>query len=355
MNTRQCTVVGVMAGTSADGADVAVMRIERGAGTRWRWELLEHRHRAYPKELRRKVLAVQSAQELAQLDFALGRFFGRAARGVKADIVACHGQTVFHQGRKATLQLGNAAVISAQVGLPLVSDFRSADIAAGGEGAPLVPWADWHLFGDPRRPRIALNLGGIANLTFLSRDGIRGWDTGPGNMLLDALAQKLSNGRQRYDRNGVMALHGSVDLSLLARWLRHPYYRKRPPKSAGREQFGSLPPGRAQGADLMATLVALTARTVADGVRQAGAEFAACEIIAAGGGTKNRALMLALQRLLPKHVWRRPEEFGVPAQAREAMAFALLGAAHAWRVPANLPAVTGARRAVVLGSFTPAV
>lgn len=352
MNRGQCIVAGVMAGTSADGADVAVVSVQRGPG-RWKWELREVRHRAYSTGLRLRILGATTAEEAATLDFELGRFFGRAVQGLGADVIACHGQTVFHQGRAATLQLGNPAVIAAAARLAVVSDFRSADIAAGGEGAPLVPWADWHLFGDLRKPRIALNLGGIANLTFLSSAGVTGFDTGPGNMLLDALAQQLSHGRNGYDRNGVIASRGRVVPSLLQGWLRHPYLLRKPPKSAGREQFGELPKGEASGPDLMATLVELTARTIADGVKQAGPGFAGCEMVAAGGGTKNQALMRALRRLLPGHVWRRPEEFGVPSQAREAMAFALLGAAHLWRVPANLPAVTGARRAVVLGSFTP--
>lgn len=350
-----------MSGTSADGLDVAVMAIGPG----WRWRLEAFRHFGYPPRQRAAMLAAASdrapASALAALHVDLGRRIGHAVRGLgPLDAIASHGQTVFHQGRRATLQLGDPATIAAVSGVAVISDFRAADIAQGGEGAPLVPWADAKLFAHPRRPRWVLNLGGIANLTFLPArgraEGIRGWDTGPGNMALDALMQQISHGRQAYDRQGAYAKSGRVRPILLDALLRHPYFRRRPPKSCGREQFGAayvealrrrrphLPPQ-----DLMATLVALTASTVALGLRAC-----AAEVIVAGGGSRNRALMAALTAAAPQCRLLRSDDLGVPSQAREAMAFALLGAAHLRGVPANLPAVTGARRPVVLGSFTPA-
>ncbi len=360
---RAVRIAGVMSGTSADGVDVAVMRIRPG----WRWTLEATHHAAYDRAERQAILAAASDQaetsEIAELHVALGRRIGRAVRSAcdpgSLDAVASHGQTVFHAGREATLQLGDAATIAALTGAAVVSDFRAADIAQGGEGAPLVPWADAKLFAHPTRPRVALNLGGIANLTFLPAggepEGVRGLDTGPGNMALDALMQQISDGRQAYDKNGAYAAQGRLYLKLLTVLLQHPFLRRQPPKSCGREQFGATYVAgilrrfpRVDRHDVMATLVALTARSVAQHLPQE-----PIEVIAAGGGTRNRALMAALAAAAPRARFLRSEQFGVPSQFREAMAFALLGAAHLRGVPANLPAVTGARRAVVLGSLTP--
>ncbi|HET9785301.1 MAG TPA: anhydro-N-acetylmuramic acid kinase, partial [Terriglobales bacterium] len=265
------------------------------------------------------------------------------------------------QGRRATLQIGDAATIAATTGCAVISDFRAADVAQGGEGAPLVPWADWRMFGDRREWRVALNLGGIANLTFLppgrTAGGVWGFDSGPGNMACDTLMQQVSDGRQSYDRNGVMARSGKPDAAVLRALLQDHYFRRRAPKSCGREQFGAVyvaelqrrwPKLRAE--DLMATLVELTATTVARGLRQA----PPCTVIVAGGGWRNRALREALQRHAAGYSFAPSDDYGVPAQAREAMAFALLGAAHLRREPANLPRVTGARKGVLLGSLTPA-
>ncbi|MGH9486812.1 MAG: anhydro-N-acetylmuramic acid kinase [Terriglobales bacterium] len=358
-------IAGVMAGTSADGVDVAVMRI----GPDWRWRLESLRHTGYTRTLRSAILAAAAGQggaaELARLHAALGRRIGAAVRAAwpeaGLDAIASHGQTVFHQGRHATLQLGDPASIAALSGVAVISDFRAADIAQGGEGAPLVPWADNWLFGHRRRYRVVLNLGGIANLTLLpaGRDAarIRGWDTGPANMALDALMEQISRGRQACDRGGAFAARGSVNPRLLASLLRHPFFRRPAPKSCGREQFGVqfvrallARWGQLRPQDIAATLVALTATTVARALPRE-----ACEVIVAGGGVRNRTLMRALAgaAAAPAGGWLRSDALGVPAQGREAMAFALLGAAHLRGIPSNLPAVTGARRAVVLGSFTP--
>ncbi|HUX68474.1 MAG TPA: anhydro-N-acetylmuramic acid kinase [Terriglobales bacterium] len=372
---RERVVAGVMSGTSADGLDVALVRI---AAPGWGWQLLGFHHARYAARDRRAILAVAEGKatvaELARLDVWLGRRIGEAVLEAarlaglcpaRPDVIASHGQTVFHQGRVATLQVGDAATIAAVAGVPVVSDFRSADIAAGGEGAPLVPWADWRLLTHRRRYRVALNLGGIANLTLLPPRAqpaqVLGFDTGPGNMALDACMQQFSGGRRPFDAWGGLASSGRANAALLRRLLRHPFFRRRPPKSAGREQFGAAyvaevvgQAPRLAGADVMATLVALTAETVAAGLRGAGPEALAGEVIVSGGGVHNRALMAALQAAAPGCRWLTSDQVGVPAQAKEAIAFALLGEAHLRGEPGNLPSVTGAARAVVLGSFTPA-
>ncbi|HXR96865.1 MAG TPA: anhydro-N-acetylmuramic acid kinase [Terriglobales bacterium] len=352
-------VAGVMSGTSADGVDVAVVDI----GRTYRTRLLATRHTAYTARERSAVLDACSSRsspaEIARLDVALGRRIAAAviaARGSQPlDIIACHGQTVFHHGRVATLQLGDAATIAARTGVAVVSDFRSADIAQGGEGAPLVPFADYQWFRHRRRYRVCLNLGGIANLTLIppaaKLGDVTGFDTGPGNMALDGLMARITKGRKRYDAAGGLAAKGTVNRKLLGRLLAHPFIRRRPPKSAGREQFGEaflaalpdLPPP-----DLMATLVAFTAQSVARSLP------ASADVIVSGGGVHNRTLMEALRQAAPHCAWRTSGGFGVPTQAKEAMAFAVLGAAHLRRHPANLPRVTGARRAVILGAYTPA-
>lgn len=365
-------VAGVMSGTSADGMDVALVEV----GTRWRWKLAGYWHRAYAPAERHALLGLAAGggtpAEAVRWHARLGQEIGHAVAAACRELdfplrrlaaVASHGQTIYHEGRVASLQIGDPARIAAVTGVPVISDFRAADIAAGGEGAPLVPWADRILFASPGVYRVALNLGGISNLTLLAPRGKTiAFDTGPGNMACDALMSSLSGGRQGVDRNGKLAAQGRVDEAVLTELLRHPYFRRRPPKSCGREQFGAAFVDEIRrrhpevgGADLMATLVELTARTVTKGIALGGKAALAADVIVAGGGSKNSAMMRALATNAPGCRWRRSEEFGVPSQAREAMAFALLGEAHLRGVPANLPSATGAARAVVLGSYTPAL
>lgn len=363
-------VAGVMSGSSADGVDVALVRI----GPRWQWELIGFEHTPFLPRDRAAILRVAAGEatlaELARLDVWLGRRIGEAVlgavraagRGARPELIACHGQTVYHQGRVATLQVGDAATVANLTGVAVVSDFRSADIAAGGEGAPLVPWVDWRLFTHRHRYRAVLNLGGIANLTLLPPGAraaeVMGFDTGPANMALDAFMAMASGGRLGYDRDGRLARQGKVNRRWLTHLLAHRYFVRHPPKSAGREQFGAdfvrqalRHAPRLRQADGMATLVALTAETVAQGLRRAGRT--GVEVIVSGGGTENQALMESLTRAAPGCTWLRPEQFGIPSQAKEALAFAFLGEAHHRGVAANLPQVTGADRAVVLGSYTP--
>jgi anhydro-N-acetylmuramic acid kinase len=340
--------VGLMSGTSADGVSAAVCRVER------RLELLAHRTFAYPRALRARVLRAWEMRtpEISELNVDLGKFFARAAvkiigRG-KAEVIGSHGQTVWHAPGRHTLQLGEGAEIAAATGVPVVCDFRPADIAAGGQGAPLTPYFDRFVFGD--RPAITLNLGGIANVTVLGKK-LLGFDTGPGNCLIDE-AMKVGYGRD-YDAGGRVARSGRIDRRLLDR-LDHPWLRRAPPKSTGRElwsrEFLLDRIGRARPADVVATVTFFTAQTIADAV----ARFVKREIqevIVSGGGLFNRTLLRHLDWLLWPAAVRPITVFGYPALAKEPAAFALLAARTIRGRPSNIPSVTGARRPAVLGKI----
>jgi anhydro-N-acetylmuramic acid kinase len=294
------------------------------------------------------------------------------------ELIGCHGQTLYHQGNAApflgkkiaaTWQTGEAAVIAARVGAPVVSDFRPADMAAGGKGAPLVPFLDYLVYRHPRRGRVLQNLGGIANLTAIPvgarPEQVVAFDTGPGNMVIDAVIERLSG--KSYDRNGRVAARGKVLEAVLASLLRRPFFRQPPPKSAGREQFGRefvaeflRRCGRAKKEDVVATATALTARSIAMALRgivlatetQRNRGFH--EYVVSGGGSRNRALMRMLRQeaaALGLRL-RRPEEFRIPSEAKEAVAFALLAYQTWQRQPANIPSATGAGRAAVLGKVS---
>jgi anhydro-N-acetylmuramic acid kinase len=345
--------VGMMSGTSADGVSVAAIRVGRPL------KFLAYRTFAYPKDLRDRVLRARELRtpELSALHGELGRFFAACAKRFigrgRADVIGSHGQTVWHEPGHHTLQLGEAAHIAEATGVPTVCDFRPADIAAGGQGAPLVPYFDRYVFGV--RQAATLNLGGIANLTVLSKRPL-GFDTGPGNCLIDE-AMRLAFGRP-FDRDGRVAASGRIDRTLLAR-LDHPYFRRPPPKSTGRELFSrdfllercgrEL---RRRPADLLATLTFFTARTVAEAI----ARFVKTplqEVIVSGGGLLNRTLMKQLEWTLWPAVPRPVTVYGIPPLAKEPAAFALLAAETLRGRAGNLPSVTGARRAVVLGKILP--
>ena len=349
-------VAGVMSGTSLDGIDVAVVEIHGR-----RVSTIGSQSTPYPEEVRGALLAVSNATahtgEISRLNFLLGELYARAIlracrRYGPVDLIGCHGQTIYHQGGASTLQIGEAAVIAERTGVPVVSDFRTRDIAAGGQGAPLVPFADCLLFGSARRTRVALNIGGIANITVIPA-GIA-FDTGPGNMVMDALTREHTGGRQNCDRNGRIAAQGNVNRPLLDRLLADPYYRRKPPKSAGREQFGAEFVARLKQtglplADLIATATVLTAATIA----MAAAPYQAGELIVAGGGAHNPQILGHLAAFLPGVAIALSSDYGVDVDAKEAIAFAVL-AYQTWRHKAsNLPSATGARRAVILGKITP--
>ncbi|WP_285100586.1 anhydro-N-acetylmuramic acid kinase [Promicromonospora sp. MEB111] len=361
-------VVGLMSGTSHDGVDAAACDL-RLTGDTLTLTPLGHLSAPYPEELRSSLVAAlppaaSSAEAVCRLDTGIGQAFADvAARAVaelcdgRADLVVSHGQTLFHWAPaggavRGTLQIGEPAWIAEATGLPVVSGLRTRDVAAGGQGAPLVGLFDalW-LAGRPGA--VALNLGGIANVTVLSEATQVAFDTGPACALLDAATRHVTGGRLAFDADGALAARGRVLPSLLERLLDEPYYARPAPKSTGKELFhlsyllDRVGPTEPTAEDLLATLVALTARTVADVVRHT-----ATEVVASGGGTRNPVLMAALRSELPGVAVRTSDELGVPSQAKEALAFAVLGW-HTWHgLPGVLPGATGARHASVLGSVT---
>lgn len=390
---RSMVVAGVMSGTSADGVDVAVCRIGPGErkGAAPRVEVIGYQSFPYPKALREAVLAAMDAKrtstaELARLSWRLGEVYaGCVAEMLKelkvsADLVGCHGQTVYHQAVatkyvgapvRCTWQMGEAALIAERLRVPVVSDFRPADMAAGGEGAPLVPMLDYSLFSDASKNRVLLNLGGIANVSVLpagrGQEKVLAFDTGPANMVVDALMQRLFG--KRFDLDGKTARRGKVLAGVMERVMRDVYFSALPPKSCGREEFGAAFVarfmrlcGKAKAEDVIATATALTAESIVEAYRRfcwphmgQNAPLAeATELIAAGGGAKNFTLMRMLaERLEPLGVtMRRMEELGIASEAKEAVAFALLAWLTWHKLPGNVPSATGASRAVVLGKVS---
>jgi len=357
-------VAGVMSGTSLDGIDVAIVDIVRG-----RVRTVGFTSTAYPARIREELLRWYrepvEIERVSRLNFELGELYARAVadavgRHGAVELIGCHGQTVYHSGGRHTLQLGESAVLAERTGVPVVANFRARDIAAGGQGAPLVPLVDYLLFRHPRRTRVALNIGGIANIAVIPAgakpEQVVAFDTGPGNMAIDALAREYSGGKLRYDRGGRIAVSGKIDHKLLDRLLSDAYYRRKPPKSAGREQYGSEFIARMKRSgtglvDLIATATVLTAATIAAAVRPN--QTGATDLIVSGGGVHNPCIMAHLAALLPDIAISTSTDHGIDADAKEAVAFAVL-ARETWRRrPANLPSATGARRAVVLGDITP--
>jgi len=386
MTKKDLIVAGVMSGTSADGINVALVRI--GVRSRTSFELLGHAEYSYPKKVRAAVLAAMNASkasvaDLARLNFLLGELYSEAVLAtlrqfrVKVDLIGCHGQTLYHQGEPqpflgrrvaATWQTGEAAIVAAKVGAPVVSDFRPADIAAGGKGAPLVPFLDYLLFRDAHLGRIVQNIGGIANLTAIpasaAANDVTAFDTGPGNMVIDAVTEKLFG--QPFDRGGKIAASGRVLDKVIVKFLQRDFFKKKPPKTAGREEFGrefvrdflrSCKRRRKQ--DVVATATALTAKSIADAVRRHASQNSARkpafqEMILSGGGAKNSTLVAMLTReLVPLGLQLRfSDEFGLPSVAKEAVAFALLAHETWQRRASNVPSATGAKRAAVLGKIS---
>lgn len=414
-------VAGVMSGTSADGIDVALVRMQDGdtvagassgksrraktgrkkSAPQSQMKFLGHAEFPYPADVRRRILLSMnsprvSVSDLARLNFLLGELYAEAVIAaqkqlrLKAELIGCHGQTIYHQGVAAaflgrklavTWQTGEGAVVATRTGLPVVSDFRPADMAAGGKGAPLVPFLDYLLYRDAEIGRIALNLGGIANLSAIpaaaSLNKIVAFDTGPGNMVIDALAEQLFG--LPCDRDGLIAASGRIIEPVLERFLNDEFFREPPPKTAGREQFGrefareflhACRPLRAAKAggkasspsqpavekrDVIATATALSVRSVAAAIERfvlPKGDFR--ELIISGGGARNPTLVTWLTkeaRRLGLSV-RASDEFGIPSSAKEAVAFAVM-AYETWnRRPSNVPAATGAERAVVLGKIS---
>jgi anhydro-N-acetylmuramic acid kinase len=350
------TVAGVMSGTSLDGIDVAIVEI-RGR----RIKTIGFQSTPYPPATRTALLGELHTAEISRLNYSLGELYARAVVDVVArfgpvDLIGCHGQTVFHEGGSNSLQIGEPAVIAERTGVPVVSNFRARDIAAGGEGAPLVPFVDYWLFRHPARTRVALNIGGIANVTIIppsaEPEGVTAFDTGPGNMVIDALALEFTNGRQSFDRDGRIAASGRINRKLLSQLLRDSYYRRPGPKSAGREQYGAAFVARMKQSEpalenLIATATALTAATIARAL--CGVDG---DLIVSGGGVHNPQLIGQIAAFLPQIEIATSADYGIDPDAKEAIAFAVL-AYETWHGrPSNLPSATGARRNVVLGSIT---
>jgi anhydro-N-acetylmuramic acid kinase len=390
MKNKSMIIAGVMSGTSADGINVALVRFAKNQRSgRNGFELLCHAEYPYPKKVRQAVLTAMNADaaivaDLARLNFLLGELYSDAVTAterrfrIKSDLVGCHGQTLYHQGEprlflgrrvSATWQTGESAIIAAQVGVPVVSDFRPADMAAGGQGAPLVPFLDYMLFRDRKLGRIVQNIGGIANLTAIpagaAADQVIACDTGPGNMVIDAVTQKLFH--KAFDRGGRIAASGTVIDDALTQAMRHKFFRQKPPKTAGREEFGRefvemflRSCDKRPKADIVATATALTAKSITAAVQQVAIECSRPprntrfhEMILSGGGAKNSTLVSMLRAELGSTGIRLrfSDEFGLPSAAKEAVAFALLAHETWHRRASNIPSATGAKRAAVLGKI----
>jgi len=362
-----------MSGTSLDGIDVAVVDINRT-----RVEPVAFRSVPYPKAVRDALLGVSLAAEISRLNFLLGDLYadaviatcrrGRLRLG-SIELIGLHGQTVFHEGTAvdylgrrvaSTLQIGEAAVVADRTGVRVISNFRERDIAAGGRGAPLVPLVDYLLFRHRGMCRVALNIGGIANITVLKPgakpEEVIAYDTGPGNMVIDALVRHMTERRESYDRGGRIARSGKVNGELLEELRRHPYFKLKPPKTAGREQFGQEFVSALIGTgiplpDLIATATEFTswssARATLDSTPNSNGE-----VVVSGGGIHNRWLIRRLQYYLAPWKIKSTAEFGVDPDAKEAIAFAVLAYRTFRQEPGNLPSATGARRAVILGKST---
>jgi anhydro-N-acetylmuramic acid kinase len=393
-------VAGVMSGTSADGINVALVDVEFDQEER-AWptcKLVGHGEHRYPAAVRRAIFASMNAKsasvaDLARLNFLLGELYAEAVIATQrkfkrtVELIGCHGQTLYHQGNSerflgrnlsVTWQTGEGAVIAARMGIPVVSDFRPADMAAGGKGAPLVPFFDFALYSHKEVGRIVQNIGGIANLTAIpagaSSDDVIAFDTGPGNMVIDGLMERFY--KKRFDRDGRTAAKGRVLEPVLAEVLGARFFAHKPPRTAGREEFGRefvaefLRRCRgARKADIVATATALTARSIAFAIRHfvlaAGIAKAGetpvlplrtnfAELIVSGGGAKNRTLMRMLEAELsplPLRL-RTSDEFGIPAEAKEAVAFALLAFQTWHHRPSNIPSATGAKRSAILGKIS---
>ena len=377
--------VGLMSGTSIDGIDAALVRIDGDSRGAFQWSLLAFNTTTYDEGSREMILDVLedgTPETLCRLDASLGEWFAAAVRDVceaggvgTRDLAAIgsHGQTVWHvpptdAERGTTLQLGDAATIAERTGAPVISDFRSRDVAAGGHGAPLVPWLDQLLFSVVDRRRAIQNLGGMANVTWLpptgSQEPVIAFDTGPGVALIDGAVRRATDGTSPYDQDGAMAFRGQVDEALLTGLLDDAYLRAPPPKSTGREHFGralldrvatGLDPGQDEEAwcDLVATLTAFTAHSIAKAYRTWVLPRGVDEVFLVGGGANNPALVQAIEQELDTLPVKDGVALGVDPDAREALAFAFLAWAHLHGIAGNIPSVTGAEAPRVLGSMVP--
>jgi anhydro-N-acetylmuramic acid kinase len=388
MASKSMLVLGLMSGTSADGIDVALARVS-GASPHLDAKLLGHTSSKFPPALRKEILRVAeqhpiAAGGLSQLNFRLGEVFAEAALAAcrkfhvspkRVALIGSHGQTIFHQGKPApylghatasTLQIGEPSVIAARTGITTVGDFRSADIALGGQGAPLVPFADYLLYRHEKLGRVSLNLGGIANITVIppaaKPEQILAFDTGPANMLIDALVSHFTRGRRRLDKDARLARSGRPIAALLDELMRDPYLKLAPPKSTGREYYGQayvkkiLALGkkhRAKPADLIRAATIFTALSVVDALnRFVLPKTKIHQLIVSGGGAKNPLVVAQLSAALGRIEIIPSSRFGIPGDAKEAFAFALLAYETFHHRPSNLPSATGAHAPAILGKIS---
>ncbi len=381
-------VIGLMSGTSADGIDAVVAEISGSGRGLLQARLIAHRQQSLPPALRKNILNIclhGTVAEICELNFLLGEQFARAALAVirqaglqpkEIAAIGSHGQTIHHLPRAktpSTLQIGEPAVIAERTGITTVADFRVRDMAAGGQGAPLVTYVDWALQTDPVRPRILQNIGGIGNLTFLPPRAqlaqVMAFDTGPGNMVMDAVVMKLSNGRLRYDRNGRGAAQGKVSASLLREMLRHSFLKRMPPKTTGREEFGEpfvksvfafARKLRLADADVVTTATDFTAASIAEAYERfvypklPATGRKQLQVILGGGGAKNATLRAMLAERIAPATLLTQEDVGGSNAGKEALAFAILAHETLCGQPSNVPSATGARHAVILGKISPA-
>jgi len=382
--SKATLALGIMSGTSADGIDVALVRFEGNNGDKGKLE--NFGAFPFPPAVRKEILRLGEGRavttgEISQLNFLLGEIFADAALSAckqfrvspsQIAVIGSHGQTVFHQGVPSqfcgraiasTLQIGDPSVIAVRTGITTVGDFRPADMAAGGQGAPLVPFVDYMLYRDSRIGRVALNIGGIANVTVIPAGAkiqdVFAFDTGPGNMVIDALVRHFTRGREAFDRDAEMANRGKLLPGLLAQLLRDTYFTTAPPKTTGREQYGEKYVQRllkhrgardAKTEDLVRTATILTALSIVDSFhRFISPRAKIAELIVSGGGARNPLLMAQIEARLERVQIRDPNEFGVSGDAKEAFAFAVLAQQTLHKRPANVPGATGAKKAVILG------
>jgi anhydro-N-acetylmuramic acid kinase len=387
MPPKSLLVLGLMSGTSADAIEVALARIS-GAPPNLNAKLLNHTSINFPSQLRKEILRVAeqqpiSAGDLSQLNFRLGETFAEAALAAcrrfriapkTIALLGSHGQTIFHQGRPvpylgrriaSTLQIGEPASIAARTGITTVADFRPADIAQGGQGAPLVPYVDYLLYRHAKLGRVSLNLGGIANITVIPAaarpDPILAFDTGPANMLIDALVAHFTHDRQRYDKDARLAQQGRSVPALINELMRDPYLKLAPPKSTGREYYGRsyiqklLAAGRRHKAkpnDLIRAATIFTALSIVDALnRFVLPKTKIQQLIVSGGGAHNPLIMGQLSAALPRVQIVPSSQLGVPEDAKEAFAFALLACETFHQRPSNVPSATGAHRPAILGKI----
>lgn len=377
-------IIGLMSGTSGDGVDASIVKIS-GHSRDSKVSLIYHYHYEYSEEIKRLVLRLFDFENtnirfLSHMNFLLGEIFAEVAlEAIKAsslsrddiDLISSHGQTVFHspypediEGFKvrSTLQIGEGAVIAERTGITTICDFRVRDMAVGGQGAPLVPFADWILFTSQEVNRCILNIGGIANVTILPKDAniddIIAFDTGPGNMVIDEIVRIISNGLLDYDKDGIIASKGKVNEKLLQVALSHPYFSMRYPKTTGREVFGKdfsqdfYNAGKNMGLkdeDIVATATYLTAFSISEAIRP----FNIHELVIGGGGAYNLSLVKMIRELLPDIKIKTHEDFGIPNQAKEALCFAILANEVIFNSRNNVPSATGACKSVVMGKILP--